>query len=166
MQKIFLTFFYSGCSPKAPGTFGTIAALIPAFFILKYLEITTLLLLSFLIFIISIRIIDDYENKTGIHDDKHIVIDEVAGVFLACAIAASSANSLLNFLMAFIFFRFFDITKPSIIGKIDKKVKGGLGVMLDDMLAGLFAGLLSAVIYGILLQFNLVTWDINLKNLF
>ncbi|TKX31513.1 phosphatidylglycerophosphatase A family protein [Campylobacter estrildidarum] len=166
MQKFFLTFCYSGCSPKAPGTFGTLAALIPAFFILKYLENTTLFLLSFLIFIASIRIIDDYEKKTGIHDDKHIVIDEVAGVFLACAIAASSANSLLNFLTAFIFFRFFDITKPSIIGKIDKKVKGGLGVMLDDMLAGLFAGLLSAVIYGILLQFNLVTWDINLKNLF
>lgn len=166
MQKFFLTFFYSGCVKKASGTFGTIAALIPAFFILKYLSITTLFLLSILIFIISIRIIDDYEKKTKIHDDKHIVIDEVAGVFLACAIAANGANSLCNFLMAFVFFRIFDITKPSIIGKIDKKIKGGLGVMLDDMLAGLFAGLLSAVIYGILLKFNLVFWDINLKELF
>lgn len=68
--------------------------------------------------------------------------------------------------MAFVLFRLFDITKPSIIGKIDKKVKGGLGVMLDDMLAGLFAGLLSTVIYGFLLKFNLVFWDINLKDLF
>ncbi|EBF5511100.1 phosphatidylglycerophosphatase A [Campylobacter coli] len=166
MQKLFLTFFYSGCAKKAPGTFGTLAALIPAFFILKYLGITTLFLLSILIFIASIRVIDDYERKTGIHDDKHIVIDEVAGVFLACAIAASDANSLLNFFMAFVFFRIFDITKPSIIGKIDKKTKGGLGVMLDDMLAGLFAGLLSAVIYGFLLKFDLVFWDKDLINLF
>ena len=159
MQKLFLTFFYSGSVKKASGTFGTIAALIPAFFILKYLGINTL-------FLLSIHVIDDYEKKTGIHDDKHIVIDEVAGVFLACAIAASVENSIVNFILAFVLFRLFDITKPSIIGKIDKKVKGGLGVMLDDMLAGLFAGLLSAVIYGFLLKFNLVFWDINLKDLF
>ncbi len=81
MQKLFLTFFYSGSVKKASGTFGTIAALIPAFFILKYLGINTLFLLSILIFVASIRVIDDYEKK-GIHDDKHIVIDEVAGVFL------------------------------------------------------------------------------------
>ncbi|MDX2323571.1 phosphatidylglycerophosphatase A [Campylobacter hepaticus] len=166
MQKLFLTFFYSGCTKKASGTFGTTAALIPAFFILKYLGISTLFLLSILIFIISIRIIDDYEKQTGIHDDKHIVIDEVAGVFLACAIAASAENSIINFIMAFILFRFFDITKPSLIGKIDKKVKGGLGVMLDDMLAGLFAGLLSSIIYGFLIRFNLLIWDIKLEDLF
>ncbi|MBM0637279.1 phosphatidylglycerophosphatase A [Campylobacter sp. VicNov18] len=166
MQKLFLTFFYSGCAKKASGTCGTIAALLPAFFILKYLGSSTLFLLSILIFLLSIRIIDDYENKTGTHDDKHIVIDEVAGVFLACAIASSSENSIINFIIAFILFRFFDITKPSIIGKVDKKIKGGLGVMLDDMLAGLFAGLLTAVIYGFLTRFNLLIWDMNLKDLF
>lgn len=147
MQKLFLTFFIQGVQ-KSTGDFWNFSSFNSCFFILKYLGITTLFLLSILIFIASIRVIDDYERKTGIHDDKHIVIDEVAGVFLACAIAASGANSLLNFFMAFVFFRIFDITKPSIIGKIDKKTKGGLGVMLDDMLAGLFAGLLSAVIYG------------------
>lgn len=166
MQKFFLTFFYSGCAKKAPGTFGTLAALIPAFFVLKYLGEATLFLLSILIFLASIRIIDAYEAKTHIHDDKHIVIDEVAGVFLACAIAASASNTLFNFALAFVFFRIFDITKPSIIGKIDKKLKGGLGVMLDDMLAGLFAGLLCAVIYGFLLKFNWVAWDLSLKDLF
>ncbi|EPY5581232.1 phosphatidylglycerophosphatase A family protein [Campylobacter upsaliensis] len=166
MQRFYLTFFYSGSVKKAPGTFGTLAAMIPAFFVLRYLGEQTLFLLSILIFIASIRVIDDYEKKTQKHDDKHIVIDEVAGVFLACAIAASAENSLLNFVLAFIFFRFFDITKPSIIGKIDKKVKGGLGVMLDDMLAGLFTGLLCAVIYGFLLKFNLIAWDISLKALF
>lgn len=166
MQKLFLTFFYSGCVKKASGTCGTLAALIPAFFILKYLSTSTLFLLSVLIFILSIRIIDEYENKTKIHDDKHIVIDEVAGVFLALAIACSGANTLLCFFLAFVFFRFFDITKPSVIGRVDKKIKGGLGVMLDDMLAGLFAGILTAVLYGFLLKFELVAWDINLNDLF
>ncbi|MCH5335893.1 MAG: phosphatidylglycerophosphatase A, partial [Campylobacter sp.] len=90
MQKLFLTFFYSGCAKRAPGTFGTLAALIPAFFILKYLGVQTLFLLSILIFLVSIRIIDDYEKKSGIHDDKHIVIDEVAGVFLALAICGET----------------------------------------------------------------------------
>lgn len=163
MQKLFLTFFYSGCVNKAPGTFGTIAALIPAFFILKYLGSQTLFLLSILIFIMSIKIIDDYENKTKIHDDKHIVIDEVAGVFLALSICG---DNVFSFLLSFLLFRFFDITKPSIIGKIDQKVKGGFGVMLDDMLAGLFAGLFCAVIYGILLKFQINFLNINLKDLF
>lgn len=163
MQKIFLTFFYSGCMKKAPGTFGTIAALIPAFFILKYLGVQTLFLLSVLIFLVSIRIIDDYEEKSGIHDDKHIVIDEAAGVFLALAICG---QSLFTFIFSFIMFRIFDIKKPSIIGKIDKKVKGGLGVMLDDMIAGAFAGLFCAVVYGFLLRFELITWDIKLTDLF
>ncbi|MCW1359791.1 phosphatidylglycerophosphatase A [Campylobacter jejuni] len=156
-------FFYSGCVKKAPGTFGTLAALIPAFFILKYLGITTLFLLSFLIFFVSIKIIDEYEKQSGIHDDKHVVIDEVAGVFLALAICG---NTLFAFILSFILFRIFDITKPSIIGKIDKKTKGGLGVMLDDMLAGAFAGLLCAIIYGVMMKFDFVDWDVSLQNLF
>lgn len=163
MQKLFLTFFYSGCAKRTPGTFGTLAALIPAFFILKYLGVQTLFLLSILIFLVSIRIIDDYEKKSGIHDDKHIVIDEVAGVFLALAICG---ETLFTFLLSFVMFRIFDIKKPSIIGKIDKKVKGGLGVMLDDIAAGTFAGLFCAVVYGFLLRFELLAWDIKLVDLF
>ncbi|WP_348518636.1 phosphatidylglycerophosphatase A [Campylobacter sp. CCS1377] len=163
MIKFYVTFFYSGCVKKAPGTFGTLAALIPAFFILKYLGITTLFLLSFLIFFVSIKIIDEYEKQSGIHDDKHVVIDEVAGVFLALAICG---NTLFAFILSFILFRIFDITKPSIIGKIDKKTKGGLGVMLDDMLAGAFAGLLCAIIYGVMMKFDFVDWDVSLQNLF
>jgi len=159
MQKLLLTFFYSGSVKKAPGTFGTIAALIPAFFILKFLGAQTLILLSVLICLAFIKVIDDYEAKTKIHDDKHIVIDEVAGVFLALGICG---GSLFTFMLSFVLFRIFDITKPSIIGKADKKLKGGLGVMLDDMLAGFFAGLLCAVIYGFLLRFDLLFWDIKI----
>ena len=163
MQKLFLTFFYSGLSPFAPGTCGTAAALVPAFLILRYLSVETLFLLAFLIFFVSIKIIDDYERKTATHDSSHIVIDEVAGLFLTASIIAWVSNSLFSLVLAFFLFRFFDIAKPSIIGRVDKNVSGGLGVMGDDMLAGLFAGLLGAVIYGLGLKFELLGWDIALS---
>lgn len=148
--KFYLTFFYSGLIPVASGTFGTIAALPFAYLILIYIAKSTLIIFSIAIFVLSIKLIDKYE-KNHTHDAKEIVIDEVAGVFLA--IGLSYNNEWWHFVLAFVFFRFFDITKPSIIGRIDKKVKGGLGVMLDDMLAGFFAGLLCLVIQGMYLKF-------------
>ena len=163
MRKIFLTFFYSGSSSFAPGTFGSLAALIPAFFILKYLEVQTLFLLCILIFLAGISAVNSYEKESGIHDDKHIVIDEVAGVFLALSIYGST---LFSFILCFILFRIFDITKPSIIRRVDENIKGGLGVMLDDILAGALAGLCSAIICGLLQKFNLLSWDIAIKDLF
>lgn len=166
MQKLYLTFFYSGLSKFAPGTCGTAVALIPAFLVLRYLSVETLFLLSFLIFFISIKIIDDYERKTATHDSGMIVIDEVAGLFLTASLIAWVSNSLFSLVLAFVLFRLFDIAKPSIIGKVDKNVKGGLGVMGDDMLAGLFAGLLGAIIYGVGLKFKLLSWDIALEKLF
>lgn len=166
MQKLYLTFFYSGLSPFAPGTCGTVAALVPAFLILRFISVETLFLLAFLIFFVSIKIIDDYERKSRTHDSSHIVIDEVAGLFLTASIIAWVSNSLFSLVLAFFLFRFFDIAKPSIIGRVDKNVSGGLGVMGDDMLAGLFAGLLGAVIYGIGLKFSLLGWDIKLDELF
>ena len=78
------------------------------------------------------------------HDHGSIVIDEVAGVWLAISISGATA---MQFALSVLFFRAFDIIKPSVIGRIDKNVKGGLGVMGDDMVAGLFAGLLSAICY-------------------
>ena len=147
MQKLFLTFFYTGLSPKAPGTVGSIAGAAAAYAILRFAPVSTLCL-----FLFSIKIIDDYESRIGIHDDKSIVIDEVAGVWLAISL---SGEHWLGFLLSVVFFRFLDILKPSIIGRIDKGVKGGLGVMGDDMVAGFFAGLLSAICYGITLKLNL-----------
>lgn len=148
--KLYLTFFYSGLSPVASGTVGAIAALPFAYLLLIYAEKMTLLLLSLAIFIMSIKTIDEYEQTHG-HDPKEIVIDEVCGVFLA--IGLSYNNEIWHFILAFVLFRFFDITKPSIIGRVDKNIKGGLGVMLDDLLAGFFAGLLCLVIQGIYLQY-------------
>lgn len=154
LQTCFLTFFYSGKVKFAPGTFGSLAGLLAGFCILYYLEIQTLFLASILLFIAAIGVINDYEARSKTHDDKSIVIDEVAGIWLALSLGAWACNSWLNLALCFVLFRLFDILKPSIIGRVDKSVKGGLGVMLDDMLAGLFAGLLASIIHGVILKFD------------
>ncbi|AII14331.1 phosphatidylglycerophosphatase A [Campylobacter iguaniorum] len=150
MQKLFLTFFGVGLLKPAPGTWGSIAGAVIALPILFYIGDQTLFMASILLFLASIKIINDYESKTNEHDQSHIVIDEVAGVWLAMAISGASWTQII---LSIAFFRLLDITKPSIIGRIDKNVKGGLGVMGDDMVAGLFAGLLSAISYKLITSF-------------
>ncbi|WP_169752861.1 phosphatidylglycerophosphatase A family protein [Campylobacter mucosalis] len=152
MQRVFLTFFGAGLSPKAPGTAGSIAAAIVAFFVLKFFSATTLFLATILISLVAINVINEYEKQTGEHDHQSIVIDEVAGVWLAFVISGTTITQMILSLM---FFRIFDITKPSIIGRIDRNVKGGLGVMGDDLVAGFVAGIASAMVYGVLLKFGI-----------
>ncbi len=149
MRKLFLTFFYSGLAPKAPGTFGTIAGAIVALPFLWYAPKITLILLTILITIISIKEIDKEEKESGIHDSSYIVIDEVVGIWITYII---SSSTILELILGFIFFRAFDILKPSIIGRIDRDVDGGWGVMGDDIVAGVFAGLSSLIVYGALLK--------------
>lgn len=138
MQKLFLTFFYTGLFPKAPGTVGTIAGAILGYFMLIYIPIETFTLLTIALSVVGVKVVDDYEKKTKTHDNSQIVIDEVAGVWLAMCISLSA--SFFQILLCVIFFRILDIAKPSLIGKIDKNIKGGIGVMGDDLLAGVIAG--------------------------
>lgn len=143
IRKLFLTFFYTGLSPKAPGTVGTIAGAILAYFILLFLNADTLFLLSLLLTIFAIKEIDIYEKQNNSHDPQEIVIDEVAGVFLALSISSATP---LAFVLSVVFFRIYDIWKPSIVGYIDKNFEGGKGVMLDDILAGFVAGISSLLV--------------------
>ena len=147
IRNIFLTFFGAGLSPIAPGTIGTLAALPFGFLILYYFGVGTLALLTDLITIMGIKETDVYEKESGEHDSQKIVIDEVAGVWLTLCITMSIEPMWLQGILAFVTFRLFDIWKPSVIGRIDKNVKGGNGVMLDDIVAGFFAGLLSLAIF-------------------
>ncbi len=112
----------------------------------------TLFLAAVLIGLIAIAQIDKEEEESKIHDSSYIVIDELVGMWLAMAI---SGLSLAGVILSFIFFRFYDITKPSLIGKIDKEVKGGLGVVADDALAGVLAGLSALLAINILGFFNI-----------
>ena len=155
MQKLFLTFFYSGLSPKASGTVGTLASLPFGLAILYYFGATTLTLATILLSVIAIKEINKYEAKTGEHDHGSIVIDETAGIWLTLVVAHTVENIWFLAVASFVFFRFFDIYKPSIIGKIDRDVGGGLGVMGDDLVAGIFAGLLVQLSWNILLKMTL-----------
>ncbi len=112
----------------------------------------TLFLGAILIGFIAIAQIDKEEEESKIHDSSYIVIDELVGMWLAMAI---SGLSLAGVVLSFIFFRIYDITKPSLIGKIDKEVKGGLGVVADDALAGVLAGLSALLVIHILGFFNI-----------
>lgn len=154
MRKLFLTLFYSGLSPKAPGTAGSIVALILGMLLLKIVPDSTLFMLSILITAIAVKQIDIYEKEVGEHDSKEIVIDELAGMWLALSICGiTDENFYIMSALAFVYFRLFDIWKPSLIGKIDEKVKGGWGVMGDDLLAGVAAGLAAAGTYQLILKF-------------
>lgn len=111
-----------------------------------------LFLAAIFIGLIAIAQIDKEEEESKIHDSSYIVIDELVGMWLAMAI---SGLSLVGVVLSFIFFRIYDITKPSLIGKIDKEVKGGLGVVADDALAGVLAGLSVLLAINILGFFNI-----------
>ncbi len=153
MRKTFLTFFYTGLLPYAPGTWGTIAGAVVALVILHFLTPETLILGAILLTIIAVKEIDKQEKLTGIHDASEIVIDEVAGVWVALALSGATVTQII---FSIIYFRIFDIWKPSFIGRIDRDVKGGLGVMGDDILAGVVAGICSAGTFQVLTYFNLV----------
>ncbi len=112
----------------------------------------TLFLGAIFIGLIAITQINKEEEESKIHDSSYIVIDELVGMWLAMAI---SGLSLAGVVLSFIFFRIYDITKPSLIGRIDKEVKGGLGVVADDALAGVLAGLSALLVIHILGFFNI-----------
>ncbi|WRB41006.1 phosphatidylglycerophosphatase A [Helicobacter pylori] len=151
LRACFLTLFFSGYSKKAPGTIGSLVALLLGLPILAF-SANTLFLGAIFVGLIAIAQIDKEEEETKRHDSSYIVIDELVGMWLAMAI---SGLSLAGVVLSFIFFRIYDITKPSLIGKIDKEVKGGLGVVADDALAGVLAGLSALLVIHILGFFNI-----------
>ncbi|GAA7248598.1 phosphatidylglycerophosphatase A [Helicobacter pylori] len=151
LRACFLTLFFSGYSKKAPGTIGSLVALLLGLPVLIF-SANTLFLGAIFVGLIAIAQIDKEEEESKIHDSSYIVIDELVGMWLAMAI---SGLSLAGVVLSFIFFRIYDITKPSLIGKIDKKVKGGLGVVADDALAGVLAGLSVLLVINILGFFNI-----------
>lgn len=154
IRVAFLSVLYSGKIPFAPGTWGSLVSVFLGLPILLFSQ-ETLFLLAILIGGIAIKQINIYEQNGGMHDDKTIVIDELVGVWIAMSFINLSAlgvyEGIVAVALSFVFFRIFDIWKPSLIGKIDREVKGGLGVVGDDALAGFVAGL------GVLLA--LVLWQ-------
>jgi len=139
----FLAFgFGSGLSPFAPGTAGTLVA-IPFTFLLKSLGTTGFWIALVLLFLLGVKLCAHVSQKLGVHDHGGIVWDEMVGYWLAVAFVPLDWQWLLA---AFLLFRFFDIFKPWPIRQIDKKISGGFGIMVDDVVAGLFTLVLLAVL--------------------
>ncbi len=133
------TWFGSGYLPKAPGTWGSLAALPCAWLILTLSAgVLPLLAASGALLIVGVWASALHSTTLGTHDAGEIVVDEVVGQWMVLAVAPFSP---LGWLVAFLLFRFFDVVKPWPISWIDRRVSGGWGIMLDDVVAGLFAAL-------------------------
>jgi phosphatidylglycerophosphatase A len=127
--------FGSGLSPVAPGTLGTLTAL-PLYVWLSTLSLTGYVAIVVLLFALGIQICQMSEERLGISDHSGIVWDEIVGYLVTMtAVPFSWPAAALGFLL----FRLFDILKPWPIRQFDRTVHGGFGIMLDDLLAGIFA---------------------------
>ena len=139
----FLAFgFGSGLSPIAPGTMGTLVA-IPFIFALKALGSPGFWFVLVLLFLLGVQLCGSVSRKLGVHDHGGIVWDEMVGYWLSAAFVPLQWPWLLA---AFLLFRFFDILKPWPIRQLDKKVSGGFGIMIDDVVAALFTVIILAAL--------------------
>jgi phosphatidylglycerophosphatase A len=133
--------FGSGLLPRAPGTAGTLAA-IPVYLLAAQLPPPYYLLLVVLLFLAGIGICAHAAGRLGVHDHPGIVWDEIVGYLVSMALAPPGWTWIA---LGFVLFRLFDILKPWPIRWVDRHVHGGFGIMLDDLLAGLFSAALLQV---------------------
>jgi len=136
--------FGSGLSPKAPGTVGTVAA-VPIWLLLIQLSTPVYVLVLIVATVVGIYICGGAAKKLGVHDHSGIVWDEFVGFWVAMLMIPPQLGSII---CGFLLFRFFDIIKPWPIGWLDRKIHGGLGIMIDDIVAGIYtAVILNCIIY-------------------
>ena len=129
--------FGAGALPRAPGTWGTLAA-VPIYLLLSRLALSQYLLLLTVLFLAGVWICGITVRKLGVQDHAAIVWDEMVGFWVSMAAAPPGWMWLLT---GFVLFRLFDIWKPWPIAWLDRRIAGGLGVMADDLVAGLYAAL-------------------------
>lgn len=146
LAKLIATFFGVGLVPMAPGTAGSLAALPLAYLIHAGAGHMGLLVAGVAVFFVGWWASAVYAASRGVEDPGEIVIDEVAGLWLLLSALKLTPES---YLVGFLLFRFFDIVKPWPVSLADRRVKGGIGIMLDDMLAGFYPVFLFLLAYGI-----------------
>ena len=135
--------FGTGLAPFAPGTVGSLPGVLLAWLMLDmgiYLQLGVAVAL----FLAGIWICGESARRIGVHDHGGIVWDEICGMYITLLLAPPT---VLGFALAFGLFRFFDIVKPWPIRDLDHRLGGGLGIMLDDLVAALYA-LILLVLYG------------------
>jgi phosphatidylglycerophosphatase A len=128
--------FGSGLAPKAPGTLGTLVA-VPFYLLIEGLALPVYLALVLTGFLLGIWICGRTSRDLGVHDHSGIVWDEIIGYLLTMTFAPAGWQWIVS---GFLLFRFFDILKPWPIRWFDRQVPGGFGIMFDDLLAALYAG--------------------------
>lgn len=127
--------FGAGLAPWMPGTFGTLAA-IPVYLLVAQLPVPAYLGLALVLFLAGIYLCGAAARDAGVHDHPAIVWDEIVGFLITMIAVAPTWQAILA---GFLLFRFFDIVKPWPIRLLDRHVSGGLGIMIDDVAAGLLA---------------------------
>ncbi len=148
--SILSTLFWVGHLPKAPGTWGSLVALILGSVLVHFIAWPIFLGLIFGFFLLGIVAANAHEKLTGAHDSPKVVIDELVGMWIVLFPLEALGSQLGDFrydgLVALILFRIFDIWKPWPVSFAETRLKGGLGVMMDDVVAGIMA---AAVLIGI-----------------
>ena len=126
----------AGLAPRAPGTFGTLVGLVPAWLMLDW-ALPWRIAAVVAIALLGVWICGTSARLLGRHDHPGIVFDEIAGILATALIIAS--GSLVELALAFVLFRIFDIAKPWPIRDVDHRLHGGTGIMLDDLMAAVYA---------------------------
>ena len=139
--SIFATLFGIGYSPIAPGTIGSIFSIVFLYFLIKFVSYSFLVIIFLIILFTSLKLIEKYSNLLKSHDSSTIVIDEFLGIFLIILFYdyLKFANDFIMFLLILLLFRFFDVLKVFPINWVDKNIKNSFGVVLDDLLAGVYS---------------------------
>ena len=140
--KLFVSILYIGYIKFAPGTWGSLAAILILYPCIKFttLSFEALIIIFISLFFISNLFINSFSNFTNSNDSKHIVIDELMGIFIILIFYdfIFIYNDFITLILIFFIFRLFDIIKIFPANYIDKNLKNGYGVMLDDIVAGIY----------------------------
>ena len=135
--------FGAGLAPKAPGTFGSLVGLLAAWGLME-LPLSWRVAIVLAVIGAGVWICGESARRLARHDDQRIVFDEIAGVLLTSLVVARA--TFFSLALVFVFFRLFDIAKPWPIRDVDHSLHGGLGIMLDDLIAALYAAACVATI--------------------
>lgn len=138
------TWFGSGLLPKAPGTWGTLAALPIAYVIAITGGVNALILAAIVAFLIGTWASGAYAAASAKPDPSEVVIDEVAAIWL---VLAFTPFTIIWWVIAFAAFRLFDVVKPWPVSLADAKLKGGFGIMFDDTIAAIYAMLTLQILF-------------------
>lgn len=144
------TGLYAGKMKKAPGTWGSLAAFVPWFFI-KDLPLGTYVIVLLVVFVLGFFVSGSAEKLLDSPDAGCIVIDEFLGMFITLLAAPSHPGA---WILGFLLFRIFDILKPFPVSWFDQRIHGGIGIMMDDVVAGIYALVSLQLLWNIGLYFS------------